>query len=103
MGKQRRGYWTWPRSPSRRSTCAAYVTEVRAFVRFLDRQRWPHPDVSYVRMKDGLRELIGRQPYKTPRVGDWVARLVTYVDEQVLPAGAKEQERLAMLKDRALR
>jgi site-specific recombinase XerD len=86
----------------RRSTCVAYVTEVRAFFRFLDRQRWLHASVSYERMKDGLRELIGRQPYKTPRVGDGIARIVTYVDDLELPPGSDAQERLALLRDRAL-
>ena len=52
----------------RRTTAVAYAAEVRAFFRFLDRRRWLHPDLSYERMKDGLRELIGRVQYKTPRV-----------------------------------
>ncbi|HET7770420.1 MAG TPA: tyrosine-type recombinase/integrase [Chloroflexota bacterium] len=86
----------------KRSTCVAYVTEVRAFFRFLDRRRWLHPDVSYERMKDGLRELVGRQPYKTPRVGDGVARVVTYVNQEALAPGSGEQERLTLLRDRAL-
>jgi site-specific recombinase XerD len=86
-----------------RATCVAYVTEVRAFFRFLDRRRWLHPDVSYERMKDGLRELIGRTPYKTPRVGDSVAQVVLYVDRLPLPpAAAGAQARLTLLRDRAL-
>ena len=75
----------------KRTTCVAYVREVRTFFRFLDRQHWLHPDVSYERMKDGLRELIGRQPYKTPRVGDGVARIVTCVDHLAVAPGASEQ------------
>ena len=86
----------------KRTTCVAYVRAVRAFFRFLDRQRWLHPDVSYERMKDGLRELIGRQPYKTPRVDDAVARIVTYVNQEELAPGASEQMRLTLLRDRAL-
>ena len=87
----------------KRTTCVVYVTDVRAFFRFLDRRRWLHPDVSYERMKDGLRELIGRTPYKTPRVGDSVAQVVTYVNElPVPPPGAGEQARLTLLRDRAL-
>ena len=86
----------------KRSTCVSYVTEVRAFFRFLDRRRWLHPDVSYERMKDGLRELIGRQPYKTPRVDDAVARIVLYVNRHSPAPGASEQERLTLLRDRAL-
>jgi site-specific recombinase XerD len=88
---------------AKRATCVAYVTAVRAFFRFLDRRRWLRPDVSYERMKDGLRELIGRTPYKTPRVGDAVARVVTYVDGlPPPPAAAGGQARLTLLRDRAL-
>jgi site-specific recombinase XerD len=88
---------------AQRTTCVAYVTEVRAFFRFLDRRRWLHPDVSYERLKDGLRELVGRTPYKTPRVGDSVAQVVAYVNRlPVPPASAAEQARLTLLRDRAL-
>ncbi len=87
----------------RRTTAVAYVTEVRAFFRFLDRRRWLGPDCSYERMKDDLRELIGRVPYRTPRVDDGVARVVTYVDSLPVPAGHDHQvERLTLLRDRAL-
>lgn len=88
----------------RRSTAVAYVTEVRAFFRFLDRRRWLHPEVSYERMKDSLRELIGHVPYKTPRVDDAVALVVTYVHDLPVPpaTGKHGQERLTLLRDRAL-
>ena len=87
----------------KRTTCVAYVTEVRAFFRFLDRRRWLDPDVPYERMKDGLRELIGRSEYKTPRIDDAVALVVTYVNELPVPAGRdQEQARLTLLRDRAL-
>ena len=87
----------------RRSTAVTYTAEVRAFFRFLDRRRWLHQDVSYERMKDGLREVVGRVPYKTPRVDDAVALVVTQADEpgaSTRRTGA--QERLTRLRDRAL-
>lgn len=88
----------------RRRTAVAYVTEVRAFFRFLDRRRWLGPEVSYERMKDGLRELIGRVPYPTPRVDEAVALVVTYVKSLPLPppGGRGDQARLTLLRDRAL-
>jgi site-specific recombinase XerD len=85
-------------------TAVAYASEVRAFFRFLDRRRWLSPGVSFEHLKDGLRELIGRQPYPTPRVDDAVALVVTYVNALPLPPPGREHERqrLALLRDRAL-
>ena len=40
--------------------------------------------------EDGLRVLIGRQPYKAPRIVTYdnaVARIVTYVTEEYLASG----------------
>ncbi|MHB1416647.1 MAG: tyrosine-type recombinase/integrase [Chloroflexota bacterium] len=88
----------------RRTTAVAYTSEVRAFFRFLDRRRWLHPDLSYERMKDGLRELIGRLHYKTPRVDDAVALVVTHAKGLPVPEpdGKKDQNRLELLRDRAI-
>jgi len=87
-----------------RTTAVTYVGEVRAFFRFLDRRRWLHPDLSYERMKDGIRELIGRVHYKTPRVDDAVALVVTAARDLALPpADAKNHRvRLEILRDRAV-
>ncbi len=100
-------FYAWllrERGRDHRATCVAYVTSVRAFFRYLDRQRWLPPDLSFERIKDGLRELIGRVPYKTPRVDDAVALSVTYVNNIDVPLsdGANTQARLALLRDRAL-
>ncbi len=100
-------FYTWlldRRGRTARTTAVAYTSEVRAFFRFLDRRRWLGPDVSYERMKDGLRELIGRLPYRTPRVDDAVALVVTYVKNIPLPPadGANRQKRLELLRDRAI-
>lgn len=87
----------------RRTTAVAYIAEVRAFFRFLDRRRWLHPDLSYERMKDGLRDLVGRLHYKTPRVDDAVAAVVLYVNTVPLPPeGEDHRKRLEVLRDRAI-
>ena len=88
----------------RRSTAVAYTSEVRAFFRFLDRRRWLHPDVSYERMKDTLRELIGRLHYKTPRVDDAVALVVLAAKNATLPPADDKykHKRLEVLRDRAI-
>jgi integrase/recombinase XerD len=88
----------------RRSTAVAYTSEVRAFFRFLDRRRWLHPDVSYERMKDSLRELIGRLNYKTPRVDDAVALVVMAAKNATLPPDddKHKHQRLEVLRDRAV-
>jgi len=74
------------------------------FFRFLDRRRWLHPDLSYEHMKDGLRELVGRIHYKTPRVDDAVALVVTYVNNAAVPPpdGKHSQRHLEVLRDRAI-
>lgn len=100
-------FYTWllrTYGRSRRTTAVTYAAEVRAFFRFLDRRRWLHPDVSYERMKDGLRELVGRVPYKTPRIDDAVALVVTYVTGVLLPSAApgQGQRRLELVRDKAI-
>ena len=100
-------FYTWllkTYGPAHRRTAVAYVTEVRAFFRFLDRRRWLHPALSYERLKDGLRELVGRLPYPTPRVDDAIALVVTYVKSLPVPEpnGRNEQARLTLLRDQAI-
>lgn len=100
-------FYTWlleTNGRDRRTTAVAYVSEVRAFFRFLDRRRWLDPDLSYEHMKDGLRELIGRLHYKTPRVDDAVARVVTHVTSLRLPPAESKnaQQRLEILRDQAI-
>ncbi|HLH73723.1 MAG TPA: tyrosine-type recombinase/integrase [Chloroflexota bacterium] len=100
-------FYTWLlkiNGRERRSTAVAYVSEVRAFFRFLDRRRWLRPDLSYEHMKDGLRELIGRLHYKTPRVDDAIALIVTTAKNH--PIGPNDgrtlAQRLELLRDRAI-
>src|SRR5262249_46549629 len=65
---------------ARKRSAITYVAGLRAFLAFLDRRRWLHPDVSYERMREGARTLIGKTPYPTPRVGEEVALVVTHVN-----------------------
>ncbi len=100
-------FYTWLLSVygrDRRNTSVTYTAGARALVRFLDRRRWLHPDLSYERMKDGASALIGRVPYRTPRVDDAVALVVLYVNTlPVAPATpTNERARLALLRDKAL-
>jgi site-specific recombinase XerD len=100
-------FYAWllkTRGRERRTTAIAYTTAVRAFFRYLDRRRWLHPDQSYERVKDGLRELIGRVHYKTPRIDDAIAAVVTYVDGLVVPSPTRRnvQQRLELLRDKAI-
>jgi site-specific recombinase XerD len=100
-------FYTWllrTHGRERRSTAVTYAGEVRAFFRFLDRRRWLHPDFSYERAKDGLRQLIGRLNYKTPRIDDGVALVVTYVNNLAISgetSGDIERYR-ELLRDRAI-
>ncbi len=87
-----------------RRSAVTYVAGVRAFIRFLDRRRWLRPDLSYEHMKDGVRSLIGRVPYPTPRVGDEVALVVTHAAGLPVPPadGKNAQARLTLLRDKAI-
>ncbi|MHB1133516.1 MAG: tyrosine-type recombinase/integrase [Chloroflexota bacterium] len=100
-------FYTWllrDRGREKRSTAVAYTSEVRTFFRFLDRRRWLSPEVSYERLKDGLREHIGRVNYKTPRVDNAVALVVLAAKNAELPPDDEKHKykRLEALRDRAV-
>jgi site-specific recombinase XerD len=100
-------FYSWllrDRGRDKRSTAVAYTSEVRTFFRFLDRRRWLGPEVSYERMKDGLREHIGRVSYKTPRVDDAIALVVLAAKNATLPPDDDKHKhrRLEALRDRAI-
>jgi Phage integrase, N-terminal SAM-like domain len=91
-------FYAWllrTRGRDRRTTAVAYTTAVRAFFRYLDRRRWLNPEQSYERIKDGLRELVGRLHYKTPRIDDAIAGVVTYVDALPVPSPTRRNGRSA--------
>jgi site-specific recombinase XerD len=87
-----------------RRSAANYVAGARAFLRFLDRRSWLAPGVSYERMKEAARAVIGRTPYPTPQVRDEVAAVVSYVNSLALPPAEPRHlaARLTLLRDRAM-
>ncbi len=100
-------FYTWLLSVhgrQRRTTAMTYVAGARAFVRFLDRRRLLAPDLSYEHMKDGVRSLIGKLPYATPRVDDAAAALAVYVKALPVPAASSAQDpaALVVLRDKAI-
>jgi site-specific recombinase XerD len=90
------------RGRARRATAVAYVAAARAFVRFLDRRRWLHPSISYERVKESLREVIGRRPYPTPRIDDAIALAVVAADAAPIAEEVDRVARLTALRDRAI-
>lgn len=87
-----------------RFTVATYVAGVRAFLRFCARRHYLSPDVSFEEIRDNLREVMGRVPYRTPRIDDRLVLVVTHVDQLPLPSAdqAAGQARLELLRDRAI-
>jgi site-specific recombinase XerD len=87
-----------------RFTVATYVAGVRAFLRFCARRHLLAPDVSFEELRDNVREVMGRVPYRTPRIDRRLVRIVTHVDSLELPPGDQYggAMRLELLRDRAL-
>jgi site-specific recombinase XerD len=87
-----------------RFTVATYVAGVRAFLRFCARRHFLSPDVSFEEIRDNLREVMGRVPYRTPRLDDRLVLIVSHVDELALPLPEQEGGRpwLELLRDRAI-
>ena len=87
-----------------RFTIATYVAGVRAFLRFCARRHLLSPDVSFEELRDNVREVMGRVPYRTPRIDRRLVKIVTHVDELELPPGDlySGAPRLELLRDRAL-
>src|SRR5205085_3019487 len=88
----------------RRATVATYSAGLRAFVRFLARRGLLAPQVTYERMRENVREVMGRGTYKTPRIDRRLPLLVTHVLGLPLPPPTERGgiRRLEMLRDRAL-
>ena len=87
-----------------RFTIATYVAGTRAFLRFCARRHLLAPDVSFEELRDNVREVMGRVPYRTPRIDNRLVLIVTHVDALPLPSmdqygGQPYQE---LLRDRAM-
>lgn len=88
-----------------RATQQTYVSGVRAFLRFLERRRQGPREATYEQLKDGLREVMGRAAYRTPRIDSGLPLIVVHVDALEPPAGsdpAIRARRLEVLRDRAI-
>lgn len=91
-------------SRQRRATVATYSAGLRAFVRFLARRGLLAPQVTYERMRENVREVMGRGTYKTPRIDRRLPLLVTHVLALPVPPPSERRgiRRLEVLRDRAL-
>lgn len=85
-------------------TIATYLAGARAFLRFLDRRDLLPPHLSFERMQSGLREVMGKKHYRTPRIDRRLPSLVVAADDRLLPptGPANREKRLEILRDRAL-
>jgi site-specific recombinase XerD len=87
-----------------RFTITTYVAGARAFLRFCARRHLLAPDVTFEELRDNVREVMGRVPYRTPRIDNRLVLIVTHVDSLPLPSTDEYggQPRLEVLRDRAL-
>jgi len=100
-------YYTWlvgHYGRAARATHSTYLAGARAFLRFLERRRWGARAATYEQLQEGLRAVVGRASYRTPRVDQGLPLVVTYALELPLPAptGHNDARRLELLRDRAL-
>jgi site-specific recombinase XerD len=100
-------FYTWlvgEHGRSRRPTCTTYVAAARAFFRFLERRGWGPSSARLEQLQAGLREVVGRGSYKTPRIDPALPLLILAAEEVPLPRASTESatKRLELLRDRAL-
>jgi site-specific recombinase XerD len=87
-----------------RSSIETHTAGMKAFLRFAVAKRLVPPHFSYDAVREGLRQVMGKRKYRSPRIDPRLALIVTYVDNLPLPP---ESERggvrlLELLRDRAL-
>jgi len=100
-------YYTWlvaRYGRTARATHTTYLAGVRAFLRFLERRQCGPEEASYEQLREGLRAVIGRASYRTPRIDQGLPLVVTAALDLPLPApdGQNHERRLELLRDRAL-
>ena len=85
-------------------TVATHLSGARAFLRYLDRRGLLAPGLSFERLQAGLREVMGKKRYRTPRIDRRLPTLVVTADARPLPPpGSKHRaKRLEILRDRAI-
>jgi len=87
-----------------RPTCLTYVAAARAFFRFLERRGWGPRTARFEQLQAGLREVLGRGSYKSPRIDPSLPLLVLAADRSPSPPSCPENatKRLEYLRDRAI-
>ena len=85
-------------------TVATHLSGVRAFLRYLDRRGLLAPGLSFERMQGGLREVMAKKRYRTPRIDRRLPAIVVPADDRPLPLPGKDHhaKRLEILRDRAV-
>ena len=88
----------------RRATVATHVAGVRSFLRYLYRHNVGPANTSFERLKDGLREVVGKSSYKTPRIDRGLPLIVVQVNSTPIPALTEDNRAhiLNLLRDRAI-
>jgi integrase len=100
-------FYTWligEHGRARHPTCATYLAATRAFFRFLERRGWGPRSARLEQLRAGLRQVVGRAPYPTPRIDPALPLLILAAEAIPLPPDAAENapRRLELLRDRAL-
>jgi site-specific recombinase XerD len=87
-----------------RSSVQTYTSGLKAFFRFAVAKRMVPPHLSYELIREGLRQVMGKQQYRSPRIDPRLALILTYVDSLPLPEASERKgiRRLELLRDRAL-
>jgi site-specific recombinase XerD len=101
------GYYTWlvgRFGRGARTTHTTYLAGARAFLRFLERRGWGPRAATYEQLREGLRAVVGRAAYRTPRIDQGLPLVVTSALDLPLPPpdGRNDARRLELLRDRAL-
>jgi integrase/recombinase XerC len=87
-----------------RSSVQTYLAGARAFWRFATEKRLVPGRFSYDWMRGGLRRVMGKDTYRSPRIDPRLPVILTYVDGLALPEWSERNgsRRLELLRDRAL-
>jgi site-specific recombinase XerD len=99
-------FYTWlveVYGKEQRFTVQTYLAGARAFFRYLIRKRIAPPGVSFEEVRANLQEVVGRVPYRTPRVDQRLPLVVRYVDSIPVPVASQHAgAALEVLRDKAL-
>ncbi len=83
-------------------THSTYIAGVRAFFRYLDRHGQGPSGASFERIKSNLQEVMARVSYKAPRPDPGLPLIVVAVNDAADSLPADTEQRLLLLRDRAI-